>query len=162
GATSDIIVANIDTGVTMSRQTMTFPLFTGTVIQNVNLTFDKSPDLAASRFVSPMDFAFFASGGPVVDFEGHGTHTMSTMGEDTNNKFALAGIAYNVRMMPVKVCLGYWELMILRAQSGKTGFIPGDAGICDDSAIAAGIRYAADHGAKVINISLGGPGASTT
>ena len=33
--------------------------------------------------------------GPVLDMEGHGTHVASTIGEDTNNALAEAGIAYN-------------------------------------------------------------------
>ena len=37
-------------------------------------------------------------------------------------------MAYNVRIMPVKVCVGYWELMIANAQAGQTGFLPEDSG----------------------------------
>jgi serine protease len=162
GAAPSIIVANIDTGVTVATQTMTFPLFTGAAIQNVPLTFNPSPDIDPGRFVAPRDFVFFGAGGPVIDFDGHGTHTASTMAESTNNALALSGIAYNARIMPVKVCVGYWELMIARAQAGKPGFLPQSAGDCPDDAIQQGIRYAADNGAKVINISLGGPGGSIT
>jgi serine protease len=74
----------------------------------------------------------------------------------------LAGIAYNARIMPIKVCLGYWEIMVARAQASITGFAPGDAGGCLYSDMADGIYYAADYGARVMNISIGGPGASTS
>jgi serine protease len=156
GGDPNLIVATIDTGITTVKQSFTFPLFTGSKIENVVLPFDVSPDLPTSRLVGPRDFIFMPSGGPVLDFDGHGTHVSSTIGEATNNGISLAGMAYNVRLMPVKVCVGYWELMIANAQSGQTGFLPPDAEACPDDAIISGIHYAVDNGAKVINISLGG------
>jgi len=161
GGSSSVIVAVIDTGLTLARQTMTFPLSNGATIQNQNLAFDVSPDLATSKMVSPFDFAFFIAGSPVVDMDSHGTHVTSTIAESTNNAFGLAGVAYNVQIMPVKVCVSYWEVAIVRASSNNPVLPPADAGGCAFSAIANGIRYAADHGAKVMNISLGGDSPST-
>ncbi|HUL72821.1 MAG TPA: S8 family serine peptidase [Vicinamibacterales bacterium] len=161
GGNSGLIVATVDTGVTTVTQSFTFPLFTGSAIETVSLPFAVSPDLPQSRIVGPKDFVFMPSGGPVLDFDGHGTHVSSTIGEATNNGILLAGMAYNVRIMPVKVCLGYWELMIANAQAGITGFLPQDVGGCPDDAISSGIRYATDNGAKVINISLGGDSPDT-
>lgn len=158
GATSSFIVAVVDTGITTAPQTLSFRLWTGSDFEDVSLPFDVNPDLPASRLVSPYDFIFMDGGGPVVDMVGHATHLSSTIGESTNNAFALAGIAYNTRIMPVKVCLGYWELMFARGAAGIPGMLPADAGGCPDDAITAGIRYAADNGAKVINVSLVGPG----
>jgi serine protease len=162
GGSSDIIVAVVDTGVTTSAQSFTFPLWNGASIQNFSLPYMPSPDITNTRFVSPRDFVFAAPGGAVLDMEGHGTHVASTIAEDTNNALALAGIAYKVRIMPVKVCLGYWDIMIQRGMAGTPGFISIDAGSCPIDAIASGIRYAADNGAKVINISLGGTGSQPT
>ena len=99
--------------------------------------------------------------GPVLDMQGHGTHVASTIGEDTNNSVAEAGIAYRVKLMPVKVCVGFWEVQFALSASGFRGFVPRDVGGCPTSEIAEGIRYAADNGAKVINLSLGGPEPST-
>jgi serine protease len=45
---------------------------------------------------------------------------------------------------------------------GGTGFVPIDSGGCPISAVGLGIRYAANNGAKVINLSLGGDSPSTT
>ena len=84
----------------------------------------------------------------------------STIAEETDNAVGVAGIAYRVKIMPIKVCLTYWELQISQSQSGRPGFVPPDAGDCPSDAIAEGIRHAANNGAKIINVSLGGPGQS--
>ena len=65
------------------------------------------------------------------DGHGHGTHVAGTIAESTLS---------NVNIMPVKVL--------------------GDNGSGSMAGITAGIRYAADNGADVINMSLGGPGVS--
>jgi serine protease len=161
GGSADLIVAVVDTGITVTTQTMTFPLWTGSTIQNVQMPFAVNPDLPASRLVSPRDFAFLDPQGPVVDMDGHGTHVSGTIGQTTNNSFLVAGMAYNVRIMPVKVCSSYWEVMIVRAQMGQTGFVSADAGGCSFLDMSDGIRYAADNGARVINMSIGGGSPST-
>src|SRR5262249_42714118 len=136
GGSSDVIVAVVDTGITTTAQSFTFPLWNSTAIQNFSLPYAPSPDITNTRFVTPRDFVFAAPGGAVLDMEGHGTHVASTIAEDTNNAFALAGIAYKVKIMPVKVCLSYWDLMIQRGQAGIPGFISIDAGSCLLDAIA--------------------------
>lgn len=97
--------------------------------------FDKtpaSPDLAGTRFIKGYDFV---GHDPYAnDRNGHGTHVASTIAESTNNGIALTGLAYGASIMPVKVLDDYGE---------------GDAAV-----IAEGVRFAADHGAKVINLSL--------
>ncbi len=76
------------------------------------------------------------------DDNGHGTHVAGTIGALTNNGTGVAGMNWNVGLMGVKV---------LNA-SGSGSY----------SAIANGIKWAADNGAKVINMSLGGSIGSTT
>jgi serine protease len=117
-------------------------------------------DMAESRIVNGIDLVFFDEDGPVIDMDGHGTHVGMTVAENTNNGLGLAGVAYNVQLMPVKVCLGFWEIAIFDGVDGIPGFPDDDAGGCPFSAIAEGIRYAVDHGARVINISLGGTSGS--
>jgi len=91
-----------------------------------------SPDLASTRFVAGYDFVGddrFAN-----DRNGHGTHVASTIAESTNNGLGLTGLAYGASIMPVKVL--------------------DDSGEGDAAVIARGVRFAAAHGAKVINLSL--------
>ena len=64
--------------------------------------------------------------------------------------------------MPVKVCVGYWDVQFAMSAAGIPGFTPLGAGGCPLSAIALGLRYAADNGAKAINMSLGGTSPSNT
>jgi serine protease len=161
GGKSDLIVAVVDTGITNFTGTLSFKTWNNSAIQTISVPFTPNPDLAASRLVSPTDFV--TNGGTrILDTDGHGTHVSSTLGEDTNNGQLDAGVAYNVRVMPVKVCASYWDVQFSMSAAGIPGFADPDSGGCPTSAIGAGIRYAADNGAKIINISLGGEGASPT
>jgi serine protease len=160
GANANIVVAVVDSGITTVNQSFVFPTWNGVAIQNIAVRYAINPDLAASRLVSPRDFSFWA--GPVLDMTGHGTHVASTIGEDTNNNLAEAGLAYGAGIMPVKVCIGYWEVQFILSSLSFRGFAPLDVGGCANADIAQGIRYAADNGAKVINLSLGGPEAAIT
>jgi serine protease len=161
GGTPNVTVAVLDTGITTSGGARTFRIWTGSAFEDVSMPFTVNPDLPADRLVGARDFAFLEPDGPVIDMDGHGTHVSGTIGESTNNATLLAGMAYNTRIMPLKVCVGYWEIMIARAQGDIPGFAAGDAGGCLYSDMAEAIYYAADQGARVMNISIGGPAAST-
>ncbi len=76
------------------------------------------------------------------DDNGHGTHVAGTIGALTNNGVGVSGLNWNVSLMAVKA--------LDRTGSGSY------------TAIANAIRWAADNGAKVINMSLGGSAGSTT
>jgi hypothetical protein len=77
-----------------------------------------------------------------MDDHGHGTHVAGIAAATGNNSTGVAGVDWSARILPLKV---------LNAQG--SGY---------DSDVASAIRYAADHGAKVINMSLGGPDSSYT
>ena len=96
--------------------------------------FHQLPDLAGIQFVDPYNFV--DNNKHADDDHGHGSHVTGTIAQATNNGIGVAGIALDVKIMPLKVLSG--------SGSGSV------AGIAD------AIRYAADHGAKVINMSLGG------
>ncbi len=94
--------------------------------------FRRSPDLNTTQFVRGYDF--IDPGAYPVDHNGHGTHVASTIAESTNNGYGLTGLAYGVKLMSVRVL----------DTSGE-----GDAAV-----IAQGVRFAVNHGAQVINMSL--------
>lgn len=113
-----VIVAVLDTGVA-------FEDYQG---------FHLLPDLKGITFVEPFDFV--GNTKHANDDHGHGSHVTGTIAQVTDNGIGVAGVARNVRIMPLKVLSG--------SGSGSV------AGIAD------AIRFAADKGAKVINMSLGG------
>lgn len=100
----------------------------------------QAPDLANTCFVQGWDFAYNDSH-PNDDYF-HGTHVAGTIAQSTNNNLGVAGVAFGACIMPLKVL----------DSSGSGTYVN----------IANGIRYAADNGAKVISMSLGGPSPSTT
>jgi serine protease len=159
GGSPDTTVAVLDTGITSVTDSFVFPTWNGRAIQNVSIPYRQSPEFAAARLRGARDFVFWE--GPVLDMVGHGTHVSATIGEEANNAVAEAGMAYNVTLMPVKVCVGYWEIQFMMSAAGQRGYAPVGIGLCDSAAIIEGIRYAADNGADVINLSLGGVGRST-
>jgi serine protease len=156
GASSTITVAVVDSGITTTAQTFVFPLWTGSRIESVAVPVGMNPDIPAARILPGYDFAFWF--GPVIDFDGHGTHVSGTVLEETNNSLGPAGIAYRARLLPLKACVGYWDIQITMSALGQPGFVdPGQGGGCFDAAVAQAIRYAVDNGAHIINVSIGGP-----
>jgi serine protease len=165
GGDANVIVAVVDTGITsFATQDVTVKTWSGSAIVSYTMPVGPSPDFTLSRFVSPRDFTISTTSPPqiVMDTEGHGTHVAGTIGENTNNGVALAGIAYNVRIMPLKACQSYWDVQFARSANGFTGFAPLDSGGCPTSATNAAIRFAADNGARVINYSIGGTSPNAT
>jgi thermitase len=75
------------------------------------------------------------------DGNGHGTHVAGTSAAETNNSAGGAGTCPNCRLMPVRVL-----------DSSGSGTLVN---------VANGINFAANNGAKVINLSLGGSGSAT-
>lgn len=119
-----IVVAVVDTGIAFRNWK----------------NFKESPDFRGTRFIAPCDLVAGAikhrrcTDPYALDRESHGTFVASTIAEATNNNYGLTGLAYQARVIPVRV---------LDAEGNG-----------DSSTIAAGIRYAVAHGAQVINLSI--------
>jgi len=102
--------------------------------------FEQAPDLADTNFVPGHDFV---NNDPNAnDDDGHGTHVTGTLAQSTDNSLGTAGAAFNCSIMPVKVL--------------------SKRGVGDYIDIADGIYFAANNGADIINMSLGGAGDSVT
>jgi subtilisin family serine protease len=86
--------------------------------------------------VPPDDYPPTSGGGP----GGHGTMVAGIAAAQAGNGEGVAGAAWSGRVMPIKV------------------FRPD--GVALDSDIATGMAWAVDHGASILNLSLGGPGDS--
>jgi serine protease len=102
--------------------------------------FDKGPfsrgtDLAGTRCEGGWNFVNNTR--EAADDQGHGTHVAGTIAQTTNNGMGAAGLAFCATLMPIKVL-------------NKQGF-------GSTANVAEGIRFAADNGAQIINLSLGGP-----
>jgi subtilisin family serine protease len=78
---------------------------------------------------------------PPMDDNGHGTHAAGIAGAETNNRIGIAGTAPKCRIMPIKAL-------------DKVG----NGNLFD---VSLGIVWAVDHGARVLNLSLGGPNGKT-
>ena len=93
----------------------------------------QAPDLANTCFAPGYDFV--NQDEHPNDDHGHGTHVAGTIAQSTNNGIGVAGVAYDACLMPIKV---------LDGDNGGTVYDMG-----------AGVHWAVDHGAQVINMSLG-------
>ena len=96
----------------------------------------------------------------LFDASGHGTHVAGTIAQQTNNSSGYAGVAYQTTLLPLKACWSYWDFQLVLGAQGTPGLASPSAAGCPDDALTQAIRYAADNGAKVINMSIGGLGAT--
>ncbi len=151
----DVVVAVLDSGLAMASDVLVFPRFFAGRLTAVAVPFAPATDIATpGRLVAPYDF-FYEDDLP-YDMDGHGTHVAGTALQRANAESGV-GMAFNARVMPLKVCLGPWELLFALAQDGVSTLPPSlSNGVCLTSEEARAVRYAADNGARVLNMSFGG------
>lgn len=146
--TADVVIAVIDSGVQLNHEDLAAKVWVNSGETPGNGIDDdnngKVDDVHGWHFYHYWSDGAFEPGedANVQDDFGHGTHVSGIAAAATNNDLGIAGIAWGTRLMPVKVL----------DQFG-TGWY---------SDIAAGIVYAADNGARIINLSLGGSPDSQT
>lgn len=134
---SSVIVAVIDTGVAYNH-----PDLAANIALNTGEVPDNGVDDDGNGYIDDYyGYNFSAGNGNPDDVDGHGTHCAGTIGGVGDNSTGVAGVNWTVGLLPVKVL--------------------GDDGSGFNSDITAGIDYARIRGAKVMNMSLGGPGESS-
>ncbi len=106
------------------------------------------PDLAANLLpgYNAVDDLEQTAGGNIQDINGHGTHVAGVIGALGNNGIGVAGVSWNVQLLPVRVS---------NSASGSAYY----------SDLEQGARWAVDNGAKTISASYSGvqgPSIQTT
>ncbi|MGE0703497.1 MAG: S8 family serine peptidase [Vicinamibacterales bacterium] len=161
GQPRDVVVAVIDSGLTTLTGDVTMqlpvpPSLAG--FAEFTIPFLKTPDFDESCVLPGAEFTptgpwILASGQSVLfDTVGHGTHVTGTIAEQRDNNVGFAGVASGIKVLPIKACVG--DLDVVMAW-GREGSAPSVQGECTLAGVIEGILYAADHDAKVINLSLG-------
>jgi len=92
------------------------------------------PDLVTKMLPG---YNFFDNNTDSSDIFGHGTAVAGVVAAAANNAVGIAGVGYNAQIIPVRVC--------------------GPDGYANWSTVATAIRWAADQGAKVVNLSFTDP-----
>ena len=107
----------------------------GVVIATIDTGANGTADLEGA-FVPGYDFV--ENDGEPQDTHGHGSRVASVIAARGNNQLGMAGHCWRCRVMPIRVSAN---------------------GSASPARIAAGIRYAVDQGARIVNVSLSHPGS---
>lgn len=131
-------VAILDTGIAYEDYTVTSGMNT--------IIYKKAPDLAGTNFdtANAKNYTVSGSTSHANDDHSHGTHVCGTIAQTTHTIPAIgcAGLAYKATILPIKV--------LAANGSGSS------------TSVANGIYWAADKGAKIINMSLGSRSSDST
>ncbi|MEH2436478.1 MAG: S8 family peptidase [Nostoc sp.] len=132
-----VVVAVVDTGVDYNHEDLKNNIWT-----NPKEVAGNGKDNDGNGYANDIHgWNFVDNNNNVLDDNGHGTHVSGTIAGENNN-YGVTGIAYDAKIMPVKVL--------------------DDSGSGSYSSISKGIHYAVDNGANVINLSLGGAYSNRT
>jgi subtilisin family serine protease len=132
----DVVVAVLDSGIDLSN-----PDLAGNLWTNPGEIPGNRVDDDGNGYVDDVHGAdtVNADGDP-ADGLGHGTAVAGVIGARGDNGVGMTGVAWSVRLMPVKVLH--------------------DRGWATTGSIVAGLRYALANGARIVNISVNGPESS--
>jgi subtilisin family serine protease len=131
------VVAVIDTGIDLNHEDLKDNIW-----KNTKEICDNGIDDDNNGYVDDCyGWNFVSNNNNVNDDDGHGSHIAGIIGAVTNNSTGVAGVNWNVQLMPLKI-------LDANGNGNLLSFINA-------------IKYAVDNGAKVINASLGYPDSCT-
>jgi len=136
GGSQAVKVGILDTGIAYENRAI--PGYEQGEVTSNDGFYHIAPDLTGTHFSGGYD-AVHQDNYP-NDQHGHGTHVSGTVAQTTNNSYGVAGIAFNVTLVPVQVLNYYGE--------GTT------------AEIVDGISYAISYGVNVLNMSFGSSDSS--
>ncbi len=132
----NVVVAVIDDGVYLNH-----PDLKENVWQNKDEIRGNGKDDDNNGYADDYYGWNFFDNSPEMTVKGkHGTMVAGIIGAKGNNGIGVAGIAWNIKIMPLIACNDVY---------------------CDRDAVVKSIKYAVDNGADVINLSLGSVGTHT-
>ena len=123
---NNIVIAVCDTGVMIDHEDLA-----------ANIWINPHPGLSEGVVGDIHGWNFFDNSSDVDDGYGHGTHVAGTIGAVGNNGIGVAGVNWNVSIMPIRL----------------TSYF---GGFTTSARIAKAIEYAVENGAHVSNHSWGG------
>ena len=133
-----IVIAVLDSGVNYNHQDLAANMWDG----SASCKDENGAEIAGGcpkhgyDFVGPDEQNSGDSDNDPMDFSGHGTHVAGIIGAVGNNGIGAAGVCWSANIMAVRIL-------------NSTGF----GTVADE---VAGINFAVQNGAKIINMSLGG------
>lgn len=135
---SEVTVAVVDTGIEY-----THPDLAANIAKNLGEVPANGVDDDQNGFVDDVyGYDFINNDANPIDDNFHGTHCAGTIGAVGNNGLGVVGVAWNVKLMPIKVLSG--------TGSGSI------------ASVVAGINYAVTRGVTIVSMSLGTSSYSQT
>jgi subtilisin family serine protease len=141
-ATGDpsVVVAVVDGGVAMEHDDLDDNIWVNPGESGSGLETNGTDDDGNTKIDDHRGWDWVGDDNDPTDGEGHGTHVAGTIGAEGDNGDGIAGVNWDVTLMPLRAC--------------------DSLGVCPSSNVADALAYAGEMDADVVNVSISGEGSS--